>query len=246
MVMDFSVAVGAVGHLGSLLCCRCRLQLGEGLWLPDVRQHFVKWLEKGETLAMKTFLADTPSMPATCRESIVPANPPEELPPLWWVSRYCTHFEVLAGWLAFYPSSTTKGVATAQSQGKSPILFHHSFQDVSEPSAPRVYFTSMVAFSSRFPGMGTAGETECYASLIGKICCTAILVLTACCGHQALSSKRFQKAGKEVGCTEALTLEQYKSRRVMWGVCLSCKQWTVCKKGSFKQWWGCGKWETMN
>lgn len=64
MVMDFSVPVGAVGHLGSLLCCRCRLQLGEGLWLPDVRQHFVKWLEQGETLAMKTFLADTPSMPA--------------------------------------------------------------------------------------------------------------------------------------------------------------------------------------
>lgn len=107
-------------------------------------------------------------------------------------------------------------------------------------------FTSTVAFSSRFPGMRTAGETECYASLMGEILCTAILVLTACCGHQALSSARFQGDGKEVGCTEALTLEQYKSRRVMRGVCLSCKQWTVCKRGSFMQWWGCGKWETTN
>lgn len=58
----------------------------------------------------------------------------------------------------------------------------------------------------------------------GEILCTAILVLTACCGHQALSSRRFQGAGKEVGCTEALTLEQFKSRRVRQGVCLSCKQ----------------------
>lgn len=79
-----------------------------------------------------------------------------------------------------------------------------------------------------------------------EILCTAILGLTACCGHQALSSRRFQGAGKEVECTEALTLEQYKSRRVMQGVCLSCKQWTVCKKGSFMQRWGCGKWETTN
>lgn len=80
----------------------------------------------------------------------------------------------------------------------------------------------------------------------GEILCTAILVLTACCGHQALSSRSFQGAGKEVGCTGALTLELFKSRRVMQGVCLSCKQWTVCKKGSFMQWWSCGKWETTN
>lgn len=69
-----------------------------------------------------------------------------------------------------------------------------------------------------------AGGTECYASLVGEILCTAILVLTACCGHQALSSRSFQGAGKEVGCTEALTLELFKSRRVMQGACLSCKQ----------------------
>lgn len=52
----------------------------------------------------------------------------------------------------------------------------------------------------------------------GEILCTAILVHTACCGHQALSSRSFQGAGKEVGHTEALTLELLKSRRVMQGV----------------------------
>lgn len=80
----------------------------------------------------------------------------------------------------------------------------------------------------------------------GEILCTAILVLTACCGHQAVSSRSFQGAGKEVGCTEALVLGLFKSRRVIQGVCLSCKQWNISKKGSFMPWWSCGKWETTN
>ena len=71
---------------------------------------------------------------------------------------------------------------------------------------------------------------------------------SSCCAQAARGAKPSGHlwAGKEVGCTEALTLEQFKSRRVMQGVCLSCKQWTVCKKGSFIQRWGCGKWETTN
>lgn len=212
-------------------CCALgsRLPLGERLCLPDTNQHFVDLQQhkelgmagQGWALARKPFLAGSPSMLTGSqlsqlnlqRNVLLFGELPDNMHTL-------KHFSI-----------------PAVQQKELPV----SGQDTHPPQwillrcgwclcAKIVHLPPKWLFPAGFQEWEEQLEKlNVMLHWWGEILCTAILVLAACCGHQALSSRRFQGAGKEVGCTEALTLEQFKSRRVMQGVCLSCKQWTEYK-----------------